>query len=272
MRTKSVDEVLDAQNHAPELNLNNLFLNFLPWSPLIEPEGEIPEQPLNALMSGNIDQVPLMAGSVFDEGQLFVYELFTSNLTQQAYEASMLAIFGAKHYPRIIRMYPFDIVENATDGRQALNVLGTDLLFYCPLRNVTRGYQQTLGVKAMPTWIYAFEHIISFDCWGPDYWFCVGYVCHGSELPFVFNVFTDGETVSYDPTPDELQLTVDLSNTWSNFIARGDPNRGLTIPVKFPAYVGVQDEILILNEPGTETVQRRRDLYCNMWDELGYFW
>ncbi len=81
-----------------------MFLNFLPWSPLIEPEGEIPEQPLNALMNGNVDQIPLMAGSVFDEGQLFVYELFTKPLTSKEYDATMLAVFGPEHYPRIIRM------------------------------------------------------------------------------------------------------------------------------------------------------------------------
>ena len=63
-----------------------------------------------------------------------------------------------------------------------------DLLFYCPLRNVTRGHQQSLGLRAMPTHVYSFKHFISFDCWGPDYQFCVGWVCHGSKLPFVFNV------------------------------------------------------------------------------------
>ena len=38
-------------------------------------------------------------------------------------------------------MYPFDIVPGSEDGREALNVLATDLMFYCPLRNVTKSYQ-----------------------------------------------------------------------------------------------------------------------------------
>ncbi|RYY69023.1 hypothetical protein EON63_24155 [archaeon] len=39
MRTKSVDAILEAQAKAPKLNLNSLFSNFLPWSPLVEEVG-----------------------------------------------------------------------------------------------------------------------------------------------------------------------------------------------------------------------------------------
>jgi len=272
MRGKSAEEVLDAQNNAPTLNFNNLFINFLPWSPLVEEDGEIPQQPLYAMMNGDVTQVPMLQGSVHDEGQLFVFELFTSPLSEAAYNAVILATFGAKNYPQVIRKYPFSVVPGSTDGRDALNVIGTDLLFYCPLRNVTRGYQSKLGTKAIPTYIYKFDHVMSFDCWGPDYQFCVGYVCHGSELPFVFNVFTDGVSVSYEPNADELQLTEDLSNLWTNFITHHNPNVDLTIPVTFPNYVGLPDEIYRMEEPGTEVVNHQRDSFCDMWDRMGFFY
>jgi len=272
MRGKSAEEVLDAQNNAPTLNFNNLFINFLPWSPLVEEDGEIPQQPLYAMMNGDVTQVPMLQGSVHDEGQLFVFELFTSPLSEAAYNAVILATFGAKNYPQVIRKYPFSVVPGSTDGRDALNVIGTDLLFYCPLRNVTRGYQSKLGTKAIPTYIYKFDHVMSFDCWGPDYQFCVGYVCHGSELPFVFNVFTDGVSVSYEPNADELQLTEDLSNLWTNFITHHNPNVDLTIPVTFPNYVGLPDEIYRMEEPGTEVVNHQRDAFCDMWDRMGFFY
>lgn len=35
-------------------------------------------------------------------------------------------------------------------------------------------------------WAYYFDHPLSFDAWGPNYTFCLGHVCHGAELPFVF--------------------------------------------------------------------------------------
>eukprot|EP00286_Rhodomonas_abbreviata_P021392 CAMPEP_0181315022 /NCGR_PEP_ID=MMETSP1101-20121128/15141_1 /TAXON_ID=46948 /ORGANISM="Rhodomonas abbreviata, Strain Caron Lab Isolate" /LENGTH=538 /DNA_ID=CAMNT_0023422177 /DNA_START=17 /DNA_END=1633 /DNA_ORIENTATION=- len=272
MKTKSVDEILDAQSNAPTLDLDNLFINFLPFSPLCEEGGEIPEQPLYSLQEGDVDAVPMLSGSMKDEGQLFVYELFTKPIGEKAYQALLLGIFGKENYLQISRMYPFDIVEGSVDGREALNVLGTDLLFYCPLRNVTKGYEQALGVKAMPTYIYHFEHVMSFDCWGPDYEFCVGWVCHGSELPFVFNVFTDGTTIFYEPTADEVQLVEDLSNIWANFLTTGDPNKGLPIPAEFPLYNGVQDTIYKMEEPGTGTETRYRDSYCDMWDKMGYFY
>lgn len=272
MKSKSAEEVLDAQKNAPSLNLDNLFINFLPWSPLVEEFGEIPQQPFTAMMNGDIKQLPMLQGSVRDEGQLFVYELFTSPLSEAAYKAVVTGVFGPKNYPEIIRKYPFDIVPGSTDGREALNVLGTDLLFYCPLRNVTRGYQAKLGVQAIPTYIYKFDHVISFDCWGPEYTFCVGWVCHGSELPFVFNVFTDGVSVFYEPTADEVQLTTDLSNIWTNFITNGNPNINLDIPVPFHNYVQTSDEIYKMEEPGTEVLHHQRTTFCDMWDRLGYFY
>ena len=204
MKTKSVEEILEAQNNAPSLNLDNLFINFLPFSPLVEQGGSIEEQPFTALGGGRMMQVPLISGTVKDEGQLFVFELFTKPLSKAAYEAVILGVFGRQSYKQIMSLYPYDMVEGADDGRATLNILGTDLLFYCPMRNATRGYQAALGNAAVPTYVYRFDHVMSFDCWGPDYQFCVGYVCHGSELPFEFNVFTDGVSVAYDPTAEEV--------------------------------------------------------------------
>ena len=97
----------------------------------------------------------------------------------------------------------------------------------------------------------------------------MGSVCHGSELPFVFNVFTDGESVAYDPTADERALAQDLGSAWANFVTSGDPNEGLSVPAVFPPYDAVGDALLVLEEPGMEKQSTVRDVYCNMWDALG---
>ena len=271
-KSKSAEELLEAQNNAPKLNFDNLFINFMPWSPMVEEGGELPQQPLYALQAGDVSETPLLTGSVYDEGQLFVQELFTSPMSESAYKGLIAAVFGAENYPQVIHKYPMDVVEGSTDGREALNVLATDLLFYCPLRNVTRSYQNALGLDAIPTYIYRFKHIISFDCWGPDYEFCVGYVCHGSDLPFVFNVFNDGVSVFYDPTADEEQLTVDMADAWANFITTANPNKGLYVPTDFPLYEGSSDKVLVLDEPGTEVQDHVRSEYCDMWDRMGFFY
>lgn len=272
MRTKTIDEILDAQDHAIQLNLKNLFINFLPFAPLVDPNGEIPIQPFNGLMQGKFDPTNLLVGTVLDEGQLFVYELFTKPLGKAAYEAIIPVTFGAKYTPEILRAYPFDYLANNTDGRNVFNVIATDLLFYCPMRNVTRSYQAAMAESAKSTYTYRFDHIISFDCWGPGYEFCVGEVCHGSELPFVFDVFTDGVSLEYTPTADEVQLTTDLSNGWSNFIKNGNPNKGLPINKLYPEYNKKTDSVVVLNEPNTVVNSHMREKYCDMWDRLGYFY
>lgn len=192
---------------------------------------------IGALEAGHFDAVNIMSGTMADEGQMFVYELFTSPMGEKAYHAALLGIFGKDVYAQLVNLYPFDLIEGANDGRTALNVLATDLIFYCPLRNATRGYQRVEAAAAKevqaaetPTYVYRFDHVLSFDCWGPDYEFCVGYVCHSSELPFQFDVFTideeDGSTTVYETTAEEKQLTKDTANLWANFITSGNPNKG----------------------------------------------
>jgi carboxylesterase type B len=272
MRTKTPEEVLEAQNKAVKLNLDNLFINFLPFSPMVETGGRIEEQPFDALAAGRMQKMPILSGTVLDEGQLFVYELFTKPVNKAAYDAILLGVFGRSIFKQLAALYPYDMVEGADDGRATLNVLATDLLFYCPLRNATRGYQKTLGAEAVPTYTYRFDHIISFDCWGPDYWFCVGYVCHGSELPFEFNVFTDGVSLYYEPTADEVQLTTDTTHLFTNFIASGNPNTGLAVPDVFPLYNAKTDGILILEEPTVGVKYHQREVFCDFWDQVGYYY
>lgn len=276
MMTKSADEIVDAQNHAIKLDFDTLLLNFLPFAPMVVPGGEIPEQPLTGLAAGNMKTLgPMMQGTMYDEGQLFVYELFTKPLSEEAYKIVVDGVFGLKASRRILQKYPFDIVPGSVDGREALNVLATDLIFYCPLRNVTQGYHKALGLTQAPsTYVYRFKHVLSFDCWGPDYQFCVGIACHGSELPFVFNVFTDGETVDYSPNEDEIQLTADMGNAWTNFIVNNNPNKGLPVPREYPLYVTATDKLVVQEEPDDASYSQDhvRDEFCDMWDSLGYFY
>jgi carboxylesterase type B len=271
MRTKTPEEVLDAQDNSVKLDLKNLLLNFLPFAPMVEEDGEIPMQTLTAMQEGKIPAMPMLQGTMTDEGQLFVYELFTKPLSEKEYKVVVEGVFGATNGREILSMYPFKTTpENNTDGRDTLNVLATDLIFYCPLRNVTQGYSAAL--PDAQSYVYRFKHVLSFDCWGPDYAFCVGTVCHGSDLPFVFNVFSDG-TITYDPTAEERQLSEDMANAWSNFISIGNPNKGsLSVPLDYPLYQTKYDELIVLDEPDMSHATHVRDAYCDMWDRMGYFY
>lgn len=266
-RTKSVDEILDAQGNSIELNLENLFINFLPFTPVYGND-VLPMQPLVALQTGHAVDVPMLAGSVLNDAWLFVYELFTKPLGDKAYKGVVQATFGRQMRKQILDMYPPDLLEDVEDTRPVLDVLGTDLLFYCPLRNVTREMQ---SAKQNRVWTYRFDHIISFDCWGPGYEFCVGVVCHGSELPFEFEVWTDGIDVSYTPTQDELTLSANTMTYWANFVRNGDPNKGEAVPQEMPEYSKANDALFLLDEP-VGVVDHAREEYCDFWDKHGFYY
>ena len=89
----------------------------------------------------------MLSGTVLSEGQLFVYELFTSKLSKTQYGIALDAIFGKHNAKQVKKMYPFDIVPGSKDGREAFNILATDLIFGCPLRNVTRGLPEFFGAR-----------------------------------------------------------------------------------------------------------------------------
>jgi len=270
MRTKSAEEVLDAQDNSVKLDFSTLLLNFLPFAPMVEADGEIPMQTLTAMQEGKIPAMPMLQGSLTDEGQLFVYELFPKPLSKLEYEVAVAGIFGKDNRENILEMYPFDTTpENNTDGRDTLNVLATDLIFYCPLRNITQGV--TNNLPDVNTFVYRFKHVLSFDCWGENYTFCQGVVCHGSDLPFVWNCFSDG-TIEYDPTLQERQLSEDMANAWTNFITSSDPNKGLTIPLDYPVYKITKDDLIVLDEPDMSHGFHVRDSYCDQWDKMGYFY
>ena len=264
LRSKPTDQILEAQAKSVKMNLDNLLDNFLPFSPLIDGV-EILQQPLDALRDGNFNPVPILGGSLLEEGILFVDELFKSSLGKEKYKLVVKNTFGKSSEDELLSLYPYD----GSDGRNPLSTLTTDLLFYCPLRNAVRGFQSKFGNQSPPTFVYRFDHPLSFDCWGPQYPFCVNKVCHGSELPFVFNVFSDG-TTTYNPTPDEIKLQSAIGNAWINFIKNGDPNKGQSVPAPFPIYSASSDTITVLNEPGFVDASNLRDSYCDVWDKLGY--
>jgi hypothetical protein len=78
---------------------------------------------------------------VLDEGQLFVYELFTKPISSAGYSTILDVVFGLSHARKVKEMYPFDTTPapGNDDGRHTFNVRATDLLFLCPLRNISRG-------------------------------------------------------------------------------------------------------------------------------------
>jgi acetylcholinesterase/cholinesterase len=273
LRAVPWEALVEAQNNAVKINMHNLFINFMPFAPLVDKSGILPIQPFDAFQQGTTSPVPLLAGTVLEEGWLFVLELFPKSIGKFEYNELLNVLFGRKKAKTVRDAYAWGSIPDSDDGRDLLNVLGTDLLFFCPLRNVTRASQ---AVRAgtehadLPTWIYRFDHLIEEDIWEPSNPYCVGHVCHASELPFVWNVWTDNGEHTFEPTDDEKTLVDQVGTAWSNMITKFNPN-GDSVP-NYPLYDGQDDTINVLQYPGGSNQAGLNNQNCDMWDQLGYFY
>jgi carboxylesterase type B len=261
-----VAQVLDAQNNAiPYTATSNIFINFLTWGPLVDPLGEIPEQPLFILQKksgvGNIAKVPLLAGVTRDEGTLFVYNLLSTSIPSYYYSTVLKMLFP-NHYQRINVIYP----SSGSDQRVVISQLVTDMVFFCPLRNVSRAYSSHFQ---SPVYLYKFNHILSFNPWPSSQTYCRYKICHGSDLPFAFNSFDDNHGISFSPTNAEKKLADGMNSAWANFVTSSNPNNGSTIYLQFPLYNISQNEIAVLNDTGIVEKDTRKK-YCDFWDSISY--
>jgi carboxylesterase type B len=144
--------------------------------------------------------------------------------------------------------------------------MANDYIFFCPTRNAT----MNAAKSAAPLWTYAFNQSFSFPAWGPDYAFCNGHVCHGSELPYLFNT---AQLLGYKFTPQETELTQVMSNYWANFAMTGNPNLGpFRTPVSWPQYNSTNHySSLNMSPPNYRIVSDALvSKNCDFWDQIGY--
>ena len=176
------------------------------------------------------------------------------------------ALFG-DNTGDILKLYPVGPFQK--DTRPQLNDVLTDYLFLCSSRNLAN--QMSLTQPKLPLYKYWFNHVISFyDSWGPNYEFCwFDYVCHASELPFVFD---SAVLAGYNYTPEEQALALAMVGYWGNFAHTSDPNKGPfgTPNVLWPTYDNVNMRNLNLNLTIHEESAVRSD-FCDYWDSVGYF-
>eukprot|EP01113_Clastostelium_recurvatum_P045186 TRINITY_DN772_c0_g1_i2.p1 TRINITY_DN772_c0_g1~~TRINITY_DN772_c0_g1_i2.p1 ORF type:complete len:556 (+),score=150.84 TRINITY_DN772_c0_g1_i2:37-1668(+) len=230
------------------------------WSPCIGRE-ETPDQAYTLLTEGKyIRDVPVIIGTVRDEGQMFVWELFNSPLSRTEFELVMIAVFGI-HAKTLMNAYP--VPDNMSqDARPVLAEIAADKVFRCPSRRVA----DTLAT-AQPnsTYLYFFDHPLSFPAWGPNFAFCEGFVCHGSELAFLFDT---ASLLNYTMTQQEQALSMTIRMLWEAH-ARGEAKHGNLLGV-WPAWDAKNEINLRFDVPSLSLQQHRGDTICNIWDKIGY--
>ncbi|XP_046360493.2 crystal protein-like [Haliotis rufescens] len=241
---------------------------FEPWGPWVDGV-TVKAEPVTAMDKGLFQKKPVMIGTTSEETRLYIYSAWDKPIDTVIYTAAILATHP-NHGVDIMYEYPPDEPQ---DQRNNLAVVATDFIFGCASRHVTR---KMLEYGVRDVWLYVYDHAFSFPGWG-NMTFCQGHVCHGSEVPFVFQSAGRG---GFKYTPDELALSDLVISYWSNFAKTGDPQGlpGSRDKVKaVPAWPRYDAEIQQLHWPYQHFQTPKSFVdpnyngpYCDFWDEVGY--
>lgn len=178
-----------------------------PWGPVAGTRW-LPQQPIDAIRQGSAAGVPLLIGSTHDEMSGFVLSRH-HDLTAEGYAAQVRATFGDRAQD-VLREYPAD---GFATPALALSTVLTDWgggIGSCPTLVTARTASRHAPV-------YAYELLDGAPPFG---------AYHGWDLPFVWKTsiplsqYPDYE----DMTPDQQRLSRAMTDYWTAFAHRGDPN------------------------------------------------
>lgn len=242
-------------------NLLHPMLTFFPWTPV--PDGvHCAGQPIDAYIEGAFHDMPLLLGSTSEEAVMFVYLALEKPASKLVFNAGKAALF-LKRLKDVNAQYP----SISGDNREPMAKLLTDYLFTAPARHVADNVARQ---SKEPVFLFHFNHSLSQDdAWMPGYPFCRGRVCHGTELPFVFD---SAGLAGVEFTPAEKRLADAITTYWTNFIKTGDPSQGLPVNTEWPAFTGDNLLSLQLEADKVRVVRGLAADKCNFWDDMGYGW
>lgn len=259
LRNKTFEEINEAQEKMThEITAGKVNEYYEPVGPVVDGV-DIATQPMFAAAKGYFQKIPMMVGTVTEEGRMFVYGVWKLKLTKAEYEAALAAIHP-KQFEYIEKVYSPQ--SGLTDYKDNLCVVVTDFLFTCATRNSTLNVVNNNDANVFR---YVFDHAtVAHGGWGKDT-YCEGHVCHAEELGFVF-----GNQVSGKETADEKRLSESLMMYWSNFAYSLDPNDGKRSPgLIWPAY-RFNTSTMHFQTPQNNIMNDYRVEYCEVWDSVGY--
>jgi carboxylesterase type B len=287
LRNQSVSTILAAQQKADKnvaAELGQFLSLFQPYTPTVGTP-ELKVQPLSGFVAADnsVLDVPVMIGSVRQEGLIFIYEAFkTKPLTTATEDALMALIYGGVDTFKVLKQYPRTSADRH-DARNHTALFATDSLFHCAIRHSALSLSAAYASGKRPNGAvhtYHFDHVTSFGdkFWLPSVPICVDAVCHSEELPFVFDANYSVINASF--TAAERVLALSMQTYWATFAKTGSPGSAPTgmrvgepedSALAWPEYESGSEEALRFGTPNTVDKARYRSK-CNFWDELGYKW
>lgn len=224
------------------------------WGPVVDGL-DIPDQPRRLYERGAFSPVPLIIGATRDEGWIYVDRSFPSGLTEEAYEAAVVAEFGAADAPAILAQYPTSAFPSP---KHALSRLVSDVEMVCEARRVARAVERT----GTPVFVYSFEREV--DAVVPDL------VIHGLDRNFVFGNNFPAPS-NYVLNAEDLALFGEMAGYWTRLAATGNPNSEAAGASRWPAYIHPTGQgsgagkYIVLDWPLRED-KRLREEACDFWE------
>lgn len=218
-----------------------------------------------------MNDVPIIIGTVKNEGNLFINFAFNSTLGEVKYAAVLEIMIGLTHGAEVMEQYPLPNPV-PSDLRPQLSTIATDALFVCPTRNATASLASSPGRKS-PVFLYSYEHVESFNqaLWGNDYpfTFCWPLVCHGAELVELFHPNYPQYGTNY--TSQENDLSTAMQGYWSNLAASGASPNGGNVPVSWNPYNLSGRPTLLLQAGAVGMMPDYNAVNCDFFDQkIGY--
>ena len=225
-----------------------LLLFFEPWVPVID-NVLVHGQLLDMVQNTSFPLKELIVGTLSEEAVFFIYEGWGKPVTPATYAEVVLATF-VENALKVLEHYPPDSV---TDVRPLLSRIATQWVFACSNRVFSR--------KAA-SYSYVFGYPLDFDGWGNET-YCNGHVCHGGELPFLF------ESAWTNFTDAGRRVSQSMATYWTNFAKSQDPNEPIRVDTQWPRLSSGNEKYMYFQDP----LQVRENYLkndCDFWDNIGY--
>ncbi|CAF0849444.1 unnamed protein product [Adineta steineri] len=225
-----------------------LLLFFEPWVPVID-NNVVQGQLLDLVKNTSFPLKELIIGTLTEEAVFFVYEGWTKPVTPATYGEVILATF-LEDALKVIEHFPPDSIS---DLRPLLSRIATEWVFACSTRVFAR--------KAA-SYSYVFGYPLDFDGWGNET-FCNGHVCHGGELPFVF------ESAWVNFTDAGRRVSESIATYFTNFATSQDPNEPMRVATPWPRMSSGNEKYMYFKDPLEVRENYLKD-DCDFWDKIGY--
>eukprot|EP01126_Amoeba_proteus_P007379 TRINITY_DN12655_c0_g1_i2.p1 TRINITY_DN12655_c0_g1~~TRINITY_DN12655_c0_g1_i2.p1 ORF type:complete len:316 (-),score=50.38 TRINITY_DN12655_c0_g1_i2:34-981(-) len=237
-----------------------LMYPVFPWGPCIDGSDHgLKDIPYNLIRSGNFSRVPVIVGSNFNEGSLFLVAIpFIISgawfpLDQARVELALGHFFNTSTVEDVLALY----YDSGRTWESVVSLILRDYIFLCPTRRVAVVFSS----YKLPTYLYHFTFIA--PNW-VDQWLLGSY--HSSELEFVFSNPWPPIIHPFDESDKIMAAT--FGSYWSNFAYTHHPDKGPFGDVRpWYKFASGVEYFMEMNVPTSMHSHFYNDV-CEYWDRV----